>query len=55
MFYFVEKTEDLSPEPIISENTERLHSQKRQEEGVARIHRRLGNKDQVVRPSKDYC
>ena len=54
MFYFVEKTEDLSPEPIISENTERLHSQKRQE-GVAWIHRCFGNKDQVVRPSKDYC
>ena len=55
MFYSVEKTEDLIPEPIISENPERLHSQKRQEEGVAQIHKSLGNKDQVVSPSKDYC
>ena len=50
-FYTVDKTEDLSLRPSISDNTERLKEACR----GARVYRSFWNKNQVVRTSKDYC
>ena len=53
MFYSADKTEDLSPEHLISYHSERLFQRGR--ERRARVYGGFYNEDQILGKSKDYC
>ena len=50
--FSVDKNEVLSPGHSLPDNFKELFQRGK---GGARIYRSFCNKDQVIRPSKDYC